>query len=88
MHKFKFFEGLDKNTFVLSARWEREAITDIRHYHNIDAVDELTNLLSQQISEEIDNEIVGELTRRVNGGHNNNNADYLNFWLRVGDERA
>ena len=80
MYKFKFFEGLDKNTIVFN-------MVDLEREHGLDIEDELTHRLSEQIREEIDNDIINELTRRINGG-SNHGIDYLNHWLRIGDNRA
>ena len=102
MKKFKFFGGFVENTFVfnnvetvnvaggvrrLRAVWNREVGEDLVQYHGIDAEAELTNIMSQQILNEIDNEIISELTRRINGG-GNNDGDYLNYWLNMGGNRA
>lgn len=91
MYKFKFFEGLDKNTIVFN-------MVDLEHYRHIDAEDELTRRLSEQIAQEIDNDIINELTRRINTNQPaefegpirrlNENAGYLNYWLGIGDNRA
>jgi hypothetical protein len=43
--------------------------------------------LSNNIAEEIDNEIIRTLTRRINGG-GDDNGDYLNYWLNMGGQRA
>jgi hypothetical protein len=43
--------------------------------------------MSEEISREIDNNIIEELIRRVNGG-SNHGIDYLNHWLRIGDNVA
>ena len=43
-------------------------IDDLNTVHTIDAEAELTRLMSEQISEEIDNEMINILTRRINGG--------------------
>ena len=54
--------------------------------------------MSRQISDEIDSEIVSQLTRRINGGGNqefegpiqrfNENSDYFNRWMNMGGQRA
>lgn len=59
--------------------------TDGREYYDIE--EGLTRLMSNQIAEEIDNQIIRELTRTINAG-GNNEGDYLNRWLRMGDNRA
>jgi len=83
IREFKFFHGITIQTEgiqgiirTLRAQWRPEPI---------DAEAELTRLMSAQIAEEIDNEIMNILTRRINGG--NNNLDYLNHWLSI-DNRA
>lgn len=91
MYKFKFFEGLDKNTIVFN-------MVDLHREHGMDIEDELTRTLSEQIAQEIDDNIINELTRRINGGQPaefegpirrlNENANYLNHWLSIGDNRA
>ena len=73
MRKFKFFEGITDNSYVFHAGFmqpilvqqrERplratlqENAQDLSAYHGIDAVDELSRLLAQ----EIDNEILREM---------------------------
>ena len=37
--------------------------------------------------EGIDEDIIRTITRRINGG-SNHGIDYLNHWLRIGDNRA
>ena len=41
-------------TRIINATWTREMAEDISHFHNIDAEAELTALLTEQISHEID----------------------------------
>lgn len=63
INQFKFFHGI-KNKFTVLWTPEHNA-EDIFGFN---AEGELTRLLSEQIAEEIDNEIIDELTRRINGG--------------------
>jgi hypothetical protein len=42
----------------IRARWVPEMAQDLRAFHNLSAEEELTRLLSEQISEEIDREII------------------------------
>lgn len=42
----------------LKARWSQEAVEDLRAIHNLDAEKELVELLSREITREIDREIV------------------------------
>ena len=89
IREFKFFHGVTILTSeiqgivrTLRAQWRPELIDDLNTVHTIDAEMELTRLLSDQIIEELDNEMVNRLTirendemlneiirRRINGGH-------------------
>ena len=76
IREFKIFhgitiqsEGIQNIVRTLRAQWRPELIDDLNYYHGIDAEAELTRLMSEQISEEIDNEMINILTRRINGGH-------------------
>lgn len=75
IREFKFFhgitiqtEGIQNIVRTLRAQWRPELVDDLNYYHGIDAEAELTRLMSEQISEEIDNEMINVLTRRINGG--------------------
>lgn len=49
--------------------WTPEMAQDMEMYHNVDIEEEMTRLLSEQIAQEIDREIVGSLlpmVRRIN----------------------
>ena len=94
VREFKFFHGVtvESNEIQgmvrrLRAHWQPEPIEEINSYHNIDAEEELTRTLSRQIADEIDEDIIRTLTRRINGG-DNHGVDYLNHWLRIGENRA
>lgn len=93
---FKFFHGIEDKLFV---SWRPEH--NVEDLFGIDAEAEITRLLSQQIAEEIDNEIINELSRRINGGQTNrdggfegdiqrfsDNVDYFNRWMDIGGNRA
>ncbi len=76
IREFKFFhgvtiqsEGIQGIIRTLRAQWRPELIDDLNTVHTIDAEAELTRLMSLQIVEEIDNEVINELTRRINGEH-------------------
>lgn len=71
----------------MRAQWTRELIEDLNTLHTIDAEAEITALLSEQIAQEIDDDIVDTITRRINGG-DNRGMDYFNHWLRIGNDRA
>ena len=90
VREFKFFHGITVQTEgiqnivrTLRAQWRPELIDDLNTVHTIDAEAELTRLMSEQISEEIDNEMINILTRRINGG--NDNIDYFDRWLNIGN---
>jgi predicted chitinase len=102
MKKFIFFEGIVEDTFVfnnlntvnyrggvrrLRVAWNREMGEDLVQYHGIDAEAELTRIMSEEIARGIDEDVIRTITRRINGG-DNHGIDYLNHWLRIGDNRA
>ena len=67
-------------TRKLKAQWTPEFAQDLNAYHSIDAEAELTSILSEYISMEIDLEILDMLIR---------NADTTNHWsAKVGDETS
>lgn len=75
VREFRFFhgitiqsEGIQNIVRTLRAQWRPELVNDLNYYHGIDAEAELTRLMSEQIVEEIDNEVVNILTGRINGG--------------------
>jgi DNA-binding TFAR19-related protein (PDSD5 family) len=53
---------------------------------DMDVENELISLLSQEISREIDDEILRQVTQNINSG--NNNLDYFNRWMDIGNNRA
>jgi len=88
VREFRFFhgitiqsEGIQNIVRTLRAQWRPELVDDLNTVHTIDAEAELTRLMSDQIVEEIDNEMINILTRRINGG--NDNIDYLDRWLNI-----
>ena len=73
VREFKFFhgvtiqtEGIQRIVRTLRAQWRPELIDDLNAVHTIDAEAELTRLMSEQIVEEIDNEVINILTGRIN----------------------
>ena len=75
VREFRFFhgitiqsEGIQRIVRTLRAQWRPELVDDLNYYHGIDAEAELTRLMSEQIVEEIDNEVINILTGRINGG--------------------
>ena len=82
--EFKFFRGLSKRgARRLRAVWGPDGFIERR----VDVEEELTRIMSQEISRSIDEEIINTITRRINGG-SNHGIDYLNHWLRIGDNVA
>jgi hypothetical protein len=86
MRNFKFFHGYDNK---LTAVWMPE--TDGRDYYDI--TEQLTRHLSNNIAEEIDNNIIDTLTRMVNERDSqsierNINFNYLEYYLDMGGQRA
>jgi hypothetical protein len=75
IREFKFFhgitiqtEGIQNIVRTLRAQWSPELVDDLISVHAIDAEAELTRLMSEQIVQEIDNEIINIVTGRINGG--------------------
>jgi glucose-6-phosphate-specific signal transduction histidine kinase len=76
VREFRFFhgitiqsEGIQNIVRTLRAQWRPELVDDLNTVHTIDAEVELTRLMSEQIAQEMDNEIINELRIRINGGH-------------------
>jgi hypothetical protein len=71
-------EAIVAKTRKLKAVWSPEFAQDLNAYHSIDAEAELTSMLSEYVSQEIDLEILDMLT---------NNAQTSDFWsARLGFE--
>ena len=81
MKIFKFFQGYVEKSYVVTFDPSDHGI-DVPL--NIEI--ELTALLSDEISREIDESIIREMTRRINGEEGS--FDYLNRWLSIGENRA
>lgn len=75
MREFKFFHGI--NRLKLTAVWEPEL------NHNLNLYDDITHMLSEEISREVDMEVIRQLTRRTNGG-DSDNLQYLNHYINMG----
>lgn len=67
--------------------WTPQRHEDELANRNLDVVSELTMVMSEEITRSVDNDIVERISRRINGG-SNHGIDYLNHWLRMGDNRA
>jgi hypothetical protein len=75
VREFRFFhgitiqiEGIQNIVRTLRAQWRPELVEDLNTVHTIDAEAELTRLMSEQIAEEIDRDMVRRLTGIWNGG--------------------
>ena len=83
---FKFFHGLvnGRTTFL----WMPE--TDGREYYDI--TEQLTRLMSREIADEIDSDIIRQLTTMVGDvdqiSIRNVNSDYLQRYLDMGENSA
>lgn len=66
MKDFKFFVGIVEPTLTVVGAWEQNEIVGYDNF--VDAEQELTNLLNEEISRTIDDDIVRRLTREINGG--------------------
>ena len=85
VREFKFFHGTINKK--LTAVWTPQIAEDLNDVYTIDAEAELTRIMSEEIARGIDEEIINTITRRINGGYNHG-IDYLNHWIRIGDNRA
>lgn len=87
---------------TLRAQWRPELVDDLDFFHGIDAEAELTRLMSENITREVDNNMIRrlidiinvddetdeEVIRGVNTLNGENNLDYLNRWLDIGNDIA
>lgn len=61
---FKFFRGISEKQRVFTVQYNNDIV------RNFDVEDELVRLMSQEIANEIDNDVIRRLTERINGGEN------------------
>lgn len=61
---FKFFRGISEKQRVFTVQYNNDIV------RNFYAEDELVRLMSQEIANEIDSDIIRRLTERINGGEN------------------
>jgi len=64
LRDFKFFRGIVEKQRAFTVQYNNDIV------RNLDAEDELVRFMSQEIANEIDNDIIRRLTRRINGGEN------------------
>jgi hypothetical protein len=80
IRKFKFFEGIIENVYTfpeidpmrirrIGTQWTHQDTEELNTLHGINAEAELTRLMTEQISRAIDENIINELTRTINGGY-------------------
>ncbi len=88
VREFKFFRGLTIESEGirdivrrLQARW-----TPDLNQETIDAEEELTRVMSEEIARGIDEDIMRTIRRRINGAEDN--IRYLNHWMDIGNDRA
>lgn len=67
--EFKFFRGFT-GLHRIQARWTPNLAEDLVAYHNVNAEEELTRLMSQEIARGVDDEIMNRLLNLVNGERN------------------
>ena len=65
VREFKFFRGIIQAR-IIRAEWSPELENELIVSHNVDLESEMTNLLSQEISRQIDDEILTRLFNDIN----------------------
>lgn len=65
MRKFTFFKGFSKPT--LTASWS-EDYDELVGFDTVNAEEELTRIMSEEIARTIDEDILRRLVREINGG--------------------
>lgn len=90
VREFKFFYGItiESNEIQgmvrrLRANWQPEPI----EHDTIDAEQELTSMLSNEISRTIDEDIIQRLIDETTENIETTSS-YLNYWLNIGGNRA
>jgi len=76
VREFRFFhgitiqsEGIQRIVRTLRAQWRPELIDDLNAVHTIDAEAELIRLLSEEMTNEVDENVIRRITGEINGGH-------------------
>ena len=76
IREFRFFhgitiqsEGMQRIVRTLRAQWRPELIDDLNAVHTIDAEAELIRLLSEEMTNEVDENVIRRITGEINGGH-------------------
>lgn len=68
----------------IRAVWTPEMAQDLRAFHDINVETELTNLLSEQIRNEIDRQIIRDLNDNQVFYNQNNLTEAINRWGQIG----
>jgi hypothetical protein len=75
IREFKFFhgitiqtEGIQNIVRTLRAQWRPEPIEELYVNDGLDITNELSRIMSAQIAEEVDRDIIRRLTNIYNGG--------------------
>jgi len=79
---------VEAKTRKLSARWTFEAAQDAQSMHGLDVEAEIMAALAQEITVEIDQEIIGSLTALSGSAYTYNQATVSGTATFVGDEHA
>jgi hypothetical protein len=76
VREFRFFhgitiqsEGIQRIVRTLRAQWRPELIDDLNAVHTIDAEAELIRLLSEEMTNEVDENVIRRITGEINGEH-------------------
>tara|TARA_B110000503_G_scaffold136175_1_gene218062 strand:- start:401 stop:1555 length:1155 start_codon:yes stop_codon:yes gene_type:complete len=81
-------QTVEAKTRKLSARWTFEAAQDAQSMHGLDVEAEIMQALAQEITAEIDQEIIASLTSLSGGSDTYNQAGVSGTATFVGDEHA
>jgi hypothetical protein len=76
--------NVNVGTRPLRAMWTPELAQDVGAFHAFDAEAELTALLGQHIANEIDRQIIQDLTDNQRFYDGNNTANVINRWNQIG----
>jgi len=75
IREFKFFHGITIQTEgiqgivrTLRAQWRPQPLEELNETMGLDIADELSRIMSAQIAEEVDRDIIRRLTNIYNGG--------------------
>jgi len=78
-------QSVNARTRKMRALWTIEAQQDLKAYHNLDLESELTTLLSQEVSLEIDRELIEDLRHIAYDPNNVNFGGWKKHYLSMGN---